>query len=39
MKANINDILFPVTEIPAIGKFPKIKTIHKKTLKIQVINS
>ena len=23
MKANINDIMFPVTEIPAIGKFPK----------------
>ena len=33
MKANINDILFPVTEIPAIGKFPKNKNYTQEDTK------
>tara|TARA_Y100001963_G_C6773173_1_gene445980 strand:- start:5 stop:808 length:804 start_codon:yes stop_codon:yes gene_type:complete len=33
MKANIQDILFPVTEIPAIGKFPKNKNYTQEKTK------
>ena len=33
MKANIQDIMFPVVEIPAIGKFPKNKNYTQESTK------